>query len=594
MPRIRTEVITDFSRLQQLACCWHRLWKASHRRDIFNAFGWARASWKVHGSGRSLCTPVVFQGDEVVGILPLVAEGRKLRFLGSPRSDYNDLLCQPDAGCFVLDAALRALSALPASWDRCELEGLPDDSNIVTKFDNLASEVRTRSHLSLSSLCPRVVFAPDRDQVISSIVNKKSLRRHENKLQRLGEVRFWHAQSREEIHAHLPAFFRQHIARRAMAGERSIFCEGQACNFYRALVDELDPREELRFAVLEVNRQPIAYHCGFETNGKFVWYKPTFDIDFWDYSPGEVLLKKLFEYVKERDVREFDFTVGNEDFKSRFANQVGQTYTLEMFPVGFRGRLRHSVHRLKEPVKKCPRLRGLAASSVAIVKAYSSTCVSALKRLGVLGATKKALAATWRTLVFARHEVVVFSADGNTTCAPEGSLLVEPGTLAGLACLAAECPEVLTKRQLHQARDMLRRGDRLFFARLQDAIVHVAWVQVQNQIAFPGQDGSQCRIDLGQPEEVISEWWTPSAHRDQGVHAEVLRTLVGFGTVVRYWTYCRKENTILGRSIVSAGFRPQYRVERIRVLGRWARSRVVPMGDHRPASAEYVNVARMG
>ena len=228
------------------------------------------------------------------------------------------------------------------------------------------------------------------------------------------------------------------------------------------------------------------------------------------------------------------------------------------------------------------------------MKEHSSSCVSALKRLGVLRVTKRALAAAWRTLVFARHEVVVFSTDGNTTCAPEESLLVEPGTLAELACLAVECPTVLTQRELQQARDKLRRGDRLCFASLKDAIVHVAWVGVQDQIVFPDQNGSQCRIVLGQPEGVISVCWTPPGPRDQGVYTEVLRALVGFGTAARHWTYCQKEDTTLARNILSAGFRPRYTVKRVRVLGHWARSRVVAIGDHRPASAKNANMARMG
>ena len=58
------------------------------------------------------------------------------------------------------------------------------------------------------------------------------------------------ALDRDEIKSHLPEFFRQHIARRALVGDPSIFNDPESRSFCEALVDLLDPRDELRFSVL--------------------------------------------------------------------------------------------------------------------------------------------------------------------------------------------------------------------------------------------------------------------------------------------------------------------------------------------------------
>jgi hypothetical protein len=53
-----------------------------------------------------------------------------------------------------------------------------------------------------------------------------------------------------------------------------------------------------------------------------LWYKPAFDIDFRQHSPGEVLIQSLIRYARDHELEEFDFTRGDEAFKSRFASFV--------------------------------------------------------------------------------------------------------------------------------------------------------------------------------------------------------------------------------------------------------------------------------
>ena len=356
MSPIRTELITDFPALRELSADWDRLWEADPRRTVFGSFAWASAAWRAYGSGRSLCAPVVRRDDRVIGILPLVAERGTLRFLGDPRSDYNDVLCEPGLGAEVLGPALRALSAAPSPWHHCLLNNLPEDSQVMAQLAGLGRETRLRTYLAVAVPCPSVDLRCDRERILAAILRKKSLRRHEKKLGRLGSVSFRHVETREEVRAHLPTFFRQHVARRALAGDRSLFCDEAARTFYETLVDQLDPERELRFSVVELDGKPVAYHFGFETDGTFIWYKPTFDVDLWACAPGEVLIKRLFEYVRERGLEKFDFTVGDESFKSRFANQVSRNYALHLFPPGARALVSRLAVQAIDRLKRHPAL----------------------------------------------------------------------------------------------------------------------------------------------------------------------------------------------------------------------------------------------
>ena len=351
---LQCQIATHPAELDALEGDWLRLWEQAPRREVFTTFAWARTSLEVPGT--TLCTPVVRRDGEVVAILPLAREGDLVRFLGSPDSDYNDVLCRNDAGAEALETALRALLDETTGWTRCELQNIWDDSRIFAHIDEVASSVRARLHLAFRSRCPRTVFPDGDDSVLRKILKKKSLRRHRNKMARKGKLEFRHLESREEIHEHLPTFFAQHESRRRLAGDRSIFEDEARRTFFKSLVDRLDPRAQLRFAVVELDGRPVAYHLGFEQDGVFVWYKPAFDAKMATDSPGEVLLLNLFEYVGQRGLSVFDFTVGEEAFKDRFATESMRCYTLHCFPRGLRGWSSRSWFRARDMVKGNPRL----------------------------------------------------------------------------------------------------------------------------------------------------------------------------------------------------------------------------------------------
>ena len=54
----------------------------------------------------------------------------------------------------------------------------------------------------------------------------------------------------------------------------------------------------------------------------YLWYKPSFAIDLAQRSPGEVLLRHLLLAALEEGAHTFDFGLGSEPFKFRFATQA--------------------------------------------------------------------------------------------------------------------------------------------------------------------------------------------------------------------------------------------------------------------------------
>ena len=190
-----------------------------------------------------------------------------------------------------------------------------------------------------------ILFRDDRDAVFSSLLGKKHTRRRRNKLQKAGQVRFRHLQTQQAAGTYLGDFFRHHVRRHAAIGKRSVYAAPESCQFIRTLFAKLG--SATRFGVLELDGRPLAWHFGFQVNGKFLLYQHTFDLDASDYTPGELLLWNLFEYAKDQVTREFDFGKGDEPYKNRFANHSRETFSLLIEPFGLKGRTQGWARRVQ-------------------------------------------------------------------------------------------------------------------------------------------------------------------------------------------------------------------------------------------------------
>ena len=60
-------------------------------------------------------------------------------------------------------------------------------------------------------------------------------------------------------------------------------------------------------------------HFGFCYGDRFLYYKPAFEPDLAKLSPGVFLLEHLLQTAVKENAREFDFLIGDQPYKYRFA-----------------------------------------------------------------------------------------------------------------------------------------------------------------------------------------------------------------------------------------------------------------------------------
>jgi len=566
---IECRVITRFSELEELASEWDRLWALNSRRQIFNRFSWMRAWWRGYGSLVSLCTPMAFKGEKVAGILPLVRYQGQLQFLGQPGSDYNDVLCEDAGAAEILECLFQTLCSMPRNlWRRVTLANVPEESLLLTHIPKLSRQLRRRLVNTPGQPCPTVVLnGENREAIMRAILEQREPRQHEKQLQKLGNLQFRHVEDRDEIRRHLPSFFEQHIQRWAMTADtNSRFLGEESRAFYEGLVDELDPKDELRFAVLDINGRPIAYHLGFQLDGKFVHYKPAFDINLWEKSPGQVMNRHLFSYAKSSGLSEFDFTIGNEGYKSRVANHVRRNFTVDVFRPDVRDFIARKFFELRKRASDGRYPFGVLRAIRSRLKSFSSRAGNPETGSSAFASLKAAL--------FSVEDVVLFSlecapaSESDSTPSPESSQLhVAAATLGDMANSSVNGEERLDRSILRAARSHLRKGALAYLAHSGDKLVGMAWLGMRDQInPLNGTPG--CQILLPHSAALVYDLWLPPSLHGK-VDPNLLRAIAreGHRKAQQVWMYCRRRESALRGAIESAGFQSRGRIKRIRLLG---------------------------
>ena len=120
-----------------------------------------------------------------------------------------------------------------------------------------------------------------------------------------------------------------------------VFSSERIVSFFRRLLDE----RLLVVSALFAGGAPVAIHLGCRWEGRFYYWVPAYDESAASCSPGGLLVEALLEESHRRGDREFDFLIGDEDYKFHYATDVRIVRALGRAPLADRAwkRLRGAV-----------------------------------------------------------------------------------------------------------------------------------------------------------------------------------------------------------------------------------------------------------
>lgn len=323
-------IYDSFDRIPLERNDWNTLIRHSPTNTVFQTHQWANAWWKTFGGHYRLRYLSIEDGGRLSGFAPLMAmpstTGDTLHFLADANSDYCDFAAEGNRYA-ALDAVVKFLAYELRGWDSLVLHNLPEQSPNLAALMTLCAKHGLWPRLSRRFAAPRIRFDADGQDFRL----KYSVRRHCNRMERIGRVEFRLVSEKRDLPRLLAILYEQHIARYRHKGERSLFENALSRQFYANLAEELLDAGWLHFSELLLDGRTIATHFGFVYDKVLTWYKPAFDIAHRQYSPGTVLLKHLIDYAGRHRLDALDFTVGDEPFKERFSNTVYYNRNLTIY-----------------------------------------------------------------------------------------------------------------------------------------------------------------------------------------------------------------------------------------------------------------------
>ena len=329
--------VESFSSIQEIPldrAKWNELVDKNSTNSVFQTYEWFVSWWKNFGNDRQLLFLVASDHSGVLGFAPFMINResycqRIIRFVGDTNADYCDFIINGNR-LMVIDAFITHLYKLDTRWTGMMLLNIPASSTTQACLETICAEKGYHIQHKSPVTAPALVIKNHREHALAC-TKKYSINRHLRKLEKIGRISFENLHDKQDILPCLDLFFDQHIRRYQKRGLNSQFSDVRNQQFFRDLVNNFDHTGQLIFSVLKLDDKPVACHLGFEYDHKLIWYKPTFDIDYSDYSPGSIMLKKLIEYAIQSEHVELDFTIGDESFKDRFANRTRYNVNIAIY-----------------------------------------------------------------------------------------------------------------------------------------------------------------------------------------------------------------------------------------------------------------------
>lgn len=296
---------------------WQELWEKTPDVHFFNSAEYFIAFLDVFPE-REYLIFYCYKDNELIGVLPLV---------WGYRFGIKTLMCPDGFGGSIDRSSLCINSKDPVAFSKI-LESVSREGNVFLAelekhFLNLIIDnkkrVRKLCNFEFSCYSPRLVFGSE------LLVNfsKKAKKKFYKKLKRADNefVFEFHRKSK------LDDFQKMiEVEKNSWKGQKgiSLFEKENARRIYSSWIKTNN--KNVGVAFLKSNDKEVAYLFGVFAKDTFLITNTAFDIRFGKFTPGTVLVFHVLEYLKSKDVKIVDFSVGDSRWKRDFGSDFLKQY----------------------------------------------------------------------------------------------------------------------------------------------------------------------------------------------------------------------------------------------------------------------------
>jgi CelD/BcsL family acetyltransferase involved in cellulose biosynthesis len=352
--------------LESLAGRWDELVRGAPRPCPFFTVAWLGAWWKHHGRTRQMHVEAAFDGDRIVGALPIEIERRRLgfktvHFMGRHHAALADVLVAPGQPANVPRALLaRAVR----HGDYADLFGLPNGGQAQRAVGRRVTMIERIE-------APVIDLSPGWDEVYRAKTSSKRRNLHRRRRKQLdaeGGLAIRISRDPESLARDLELSFSLHDLRWSGRPDGSEFTTPVGKEFHRDALRRLAGLDMARILMLEVGGQPAAFHYYILFDECMYVHRLAFDPKFSRFSPGLVATLEAIESAAGEGARRVEFLGGGERYKVELADRCEPLLQCVGLATGVKGTIGAGLDRTiietRLRLKRHERLRRIYADGI--------------------------------------------------------------------------------------------------------------------------------------------------------------------------------------------------------------------------------------
>ena len=311
---------------------WEGALPSCATNTVFVTPWWHKTWWDNFGASDANSEQRILSfrdGDDLLGIAPLMATGERLTFLGDKDlTDYFDFIA-PTANLERFYPALWDAIAADDGWTTLDLPSIPFGSPTLERLPALAKGAGMSVCVEEEETTPFAALPASWDEFLAGLRKKDrhELRRKLRRLDRESENRQYVADDGDALNGAMQDFFR---LLRASRDDKNEFLTPEREAFFMDIARESMRRGQFKLSFLEVDGENVASCICFDYGGDYLLYNSGYDPSYSRLSVG--LLNKalsLRSAIEEgRDT--FNFLKGNERYKYNLGGQDAPVYHMEI------------------------------------------------------------------------------------------------------------------------------------------------------------------------------------------------------------------------------------------------------------------------
>ena len=332
---------------EELESEWLHLSKLSEI-SLFQNYSW-QSCWfeNIHLKypKTSLIIISIYYNKRIIGILPFEKKNyfniNILNFTGNPFADYCD--CVLDLNFlkseYNLKYKIQKFIFSLKNIDLIMFDKINESSHFCFLFDK--SVLRKKNYKSHQLIKKNDAY---------DLISKKFLSdtsRQSKRLNLLGKITYKIASTTSEKENVLKFFF-IHKRKQLISTNSWNYLNNE---IYRNFLNKLFQYADSHLSYLSLNDKMIAVHLGYIKNNKLTYLFPTYNREYSNYSPGNILLVELMNIFFKNNGKEFDFTTGDELYKIRLSN-FKQEIFFKYISLTAKGYFLSMIFRISNYIKK--------------------------------------------------------------------------------------------------------------------------------------------------------------------------------------------------------------------------------------------------